>query len=135
MKTFVLSLFFALVSFTNFAVAAGTDLRTGSFAARWCGFPATVTLSSQDPGTWTFHGEILIQRTGQIDRVKVQQHSDDSLTMWRFLSGSNSGKVQTSRMAVPERLFMQGRRYVVFNSVKNYGPGCQDTRSWLRMLE
>ena len=135
MKPVVLSVFAGIILFTQSALAGPTDLRIGSFAANWCGFPSTITLSTKEPGRWIFSGEILIRRTGQVDRIKVEQHSDNSLTMWRYLSGRDNGKVQTSRMHVPQRAFMGGRRYVLFQSLKNYGPGCQDTTSWLRMPE
>lgn len=135
MKPVAVSMFLGLISFTQLAFAAPTDLRVGSYAANWCGFASTVTLNSKEPDRWIFNGEILIRRTGQVDVIKVEQHSDNSLTMWRYLSGRDNGKVQTSRMHVPQRTFISGRRYVVFQSQKNYGPGCQNTNSWLRMPE
>ena len=105
------------------ALAANGDLRPGSFQGEWCRYEAIYDLEEQVPGKWIFHGTITLPRTGQVDRLWVEQHADNSLRIIRYLSG---GQVQNVKMAPPVGA---SSTEAAFYSVTSEGPGCAGKRS------
>lgn len=84
----------SLTSTAVSASAADGDFRTGSFGAIWCNYAAYLHVETKKSGSWRFDGKIEILKTGELDRLRVQQKDDNSLEITRYLSGKNTGKVQ-----------------------------------------
>ena len=118
MRTILAALAFAV--FAGQATAADGDFRTGTFKGKFCGASATFEVTSRKKGTWRFDGKILIKSTGEYDRLRIEQYSDQSLRIERYLSGPNTGKLQRVDTDPPQ--FMSNHMY--FYSPKGVGTGC-----------
>lgn len=106
------------------AFAAPGDFHTGTFEGSWCRYGARFDVVSRDGNSWVFRGSVLISSTGQYDHIRIEQFSDNSLRVVRYLQGTETGQVQTIQTAPPQRLSFGGVLYDEFVVTANYGLGC-----------
>lgn len=134
MRKMLLTCAFALLAVN--AMAEETDLRIGTYEGRFCGAPATFELTGRVNGEWVFTGRILIRDTGQYDKLRIEQYSDNSLKIERRLSGSDTGKRQWAVTNPPDTRQKDGRRFVYFFAARSNGVGCNNggTQTWLQMF-
>ncbi|MCW5719377.1 MAG: hypothetical protein KIS68_16285 [Bauldia sp.] len=127
-----------ICAFTLPSAAAQGDMRLGSFTALWCNYNARIDIQSREGTSWIFHGRILIEATGQYDRIWIEQYSDNSLRMVRYLEGANAGATQTIQTHPPQTSVLPNRGpglFTTFASERDYGFGCEGTRSWIIIPE
>lgn len=102
------------------------DMIVGTFGEMFCGAPATFEVNDGDTDTWEFNGMISIRDTGEYDRLRITQYSDNSLRIIRYLSGDNRGKRQTVRTS-PPKFYSDGSRVTAkFESSGGAGVGCNN---------
>lgn len=106
---------------------AGTDFLTGRFPGKWCNYDARFDIETQDAGTWVFHGRINILATGEYDPVWIEQYSDNSLRIIRYLQGANLGRTQVSQTYPPQTNVNNN----VYYGQAGYGMGCEGTETIL----
>ena len=124
----------ALALFVTEAGAAEGDMKTGTFEGVFCGAPAVFEVTKQLSGQWVFEGKILIRDTGQYDKLRIEQYSDNSLQIVRRLSGGDSGKRQWAVTNPPELRKKDGRTYVRFYAGTGKGVGCANLGSFSELL-
>lgn len=113
--------------------AGDIDLRNGTFRSNWCGSDARITLVRRPGDDFIFDGTVLIESTGQVDKVFVRQLEDDSLHMVRYLSGAQSGQTQVMQTHPPQLLKREdGKTVASFNTKRTYGYGAR-LAGFLRM--
>jgi hypothetical protein len=127
MKAIALSLLVFLAG-AGASSAAGVDMRTGSFPGMWCDFHARFDLDRRDAGgRWIFEGRILIVETGEYDPLWIEQYSDNSLRIIRYLQGSNLGLTQVVQTNPPFERFENGVLMTWFSTNDGgNGLGCSD---------
>jgi hypothetical protein len=103
------------------ARAQSADLRLGTFGREWCGYAAAFNIESKEPDRWVFHGHVSFAHFPDVDELWIEQYEDDSLRMIRYLSGSQTGMVQTVQTHPPKFL----KNSVNFEKVTSYGPDCE----------
>ena len=80
------------------ARADTTDQHTGSSSGIWCGYGVTFGIDSREPGDrWVFDGTIYFANFKQYDRLWIEQYTDNSLRMIRYLSGPGAARCRRSR--------------------------------------
>lgn len=123
----LLSLFFSLTGYAN-------DLLVGSYEGTWCNYKARFEIETREQNRWVFHGNILIHQTGQLDPLWIEQYSDNSLRIIRYLQGPRHGQTQVVQTYPPETHVRRGRTYHVFRSQSSHGYGCSGTATemWMR---
>lgn len=113
--------------------AGDIDMRDGTFRSNWCGSDARITLVRRPGPEFIFDGTVLIESTGQIDKIFARQLEDDSLYMVRYLSGKDSGQTQAMQTHPPQLLKREdGKTVASFNTKRTYGPGAR-LAGFLRM--
>jgi hypothetical protein len=105
------------------ALAADVDLRLGTYGVAFCGAWAEFQLTSQEGDRRVFAGMILIESTGQYDKLTVSQSGlNDALLISRSLDGTRSGPRQTVKTDPP--VFENGS--FVWRAQIGRGPGCNN---------
>ncbi len=102
-----------------------SDLRVGNFGYQWCNYGATFQIQSKEPDKWVFHGKILIQETGQYDRLWIEQYEDNSLRIIRYLSGAHNGETQVVQTHPPQIKLNNGKSVAEFREKAAYGVGAK----------
>lgn len=126
----------ASIAMVSAASAAIGDFRTGSFSGYWCSYDARFDIQSRDGNTWVFHGRLFLSATNQYDELWVEQYSDNSLRIIRYLSGQYQGQTQVIQTFSPEQVIIGGVVMSAFSASSTAGPGCpSDTTTWIRIPE
>lgn len=118
------------------ARAAIGDFRVGSFGGTWCNSTARFDIDSREGGRWIFHGRVLIVSTGEYDQLWVEQYSDNSLRIIRYLSGGNTGRTQVVQTSPPSLLIVNGQQISRYHTVGGEGLGCSaGAATWIDVPE
>ena len=111
------------------AVAAElSDLRTGTFHGKWCGYTAIYKLKQRQGDKWVFTGKIEFPGYPGEDTFWVEQYEDNSLRMVRTLgprSGAE-GKKQSAQTFPPDlRASEDGSTYAYYKAESHGGIDCE----------
>lgn len=127
--------FFLLGS--NLAAAGGVDLKVGSHPGYFCGYQVRYDIETQEPGRWVFHGKIWIRATGEYDPLWIEQYSNNSLRVIRYLQGANLGLTQVVQTNPPyETMRAPGAAVITIFETRDGGNGfgcARDTHSVIYM--
>lgn len=115
------------------AIDPKVKLRTGIFVGNWCGFTATFVITQTNPTSRIYEGTVTLDATSQVDKINVQQLTNGSLRITRYLSGAFTGQTQIMFTHPPEMLAAAGGKTVAnWPAKKTYGYGAK-LAGFLRM--
>lgn len=131
MRTALAALFVILLA--GQAQAGRGDMHVGQFNGQFCNKFATYEIRKKVPGRRMFKGRVILHESGRHDDVVIEQYRDKSIRIIRYLSGSDTGKLQSVQTYPPAFMKRDGNRYARFEGTRQGGPGCPSGSAQLNM--